>query len=122
MAIGTTSILGVAFGKGVDMLTRGDRYMNTQHAPDLIDILRGQYTRNNDGGGLHGTCRVDNNALLELCRMTEELIKQRDELLAAIFKYQKSAEECNTADGFGMWAAIQDWEDFSEAIAKAGGE
>lgn len=58
--------------------------MNTQHALDLIDILRGQYTRNNDGGGLHGTCRVDNNALLELCRMTEELIKQRDELMTML--------------------------------------
>jgi hypothetical protein len=104
--------------------------MNTQHAPDLIDILRGQYTRNNDGGGLHGTCRVDNNALLELCRMTEELIKQRDELLAAAKITLR--ENLDLADGdcctlYDLRTAVEsvapEWDmyDDCDAIAKAGG-
>ena len=47
--------------------------------------------------------------------------QQRDELLAALERYQKSAEECECPDGLGMFVMMEDWYELDEAIAKARG-
>lgn len=64
----------------------------------------------------------DNGSIIELVREHNTVLKQRDELLAALEKFMASHEECTDFDGFTAQIVSMDaYHEAQEAIERAKG-
>lgn len=64
----------------------------------------------------------DNGPIIELVREHNTVLKQRDELLAALEKFMDSHEECADFDGFtAQIVSMDDYHEAQEAIERAKG-
>lgn len=64
----------------------------------------------------------DNGLIIELVREHNTVLKQRDELLAALEKFMASHEECTDFDGFtAQIVSMDDYHEAQEAIERAKG-